>query len=101
LAGFVSLNGLRSLPVDAARRVNDSEAAVMFGPVESVANVTERRIPGPGGQIRLRIYRPASTGSLPILVYFHGGGWVVGSLDSHDGVARFLAKPRALPGGFG
>jgi acetyl esterase len=92
LAGFISVNGLRSLPVDAARRVNDSEAAVMFGPVESVANVTERRIPGPGGQIRLRIYRPALTGSLPILVYFHGGGWVVGSLDSHDGVARFLAN---------
>jgi acetyl esterase len=85
------MSSLTSLPVDVAREVNDREAAAMFGPVESVAHVSERGIPGPAGEIRTRIYRPDSEGELPVLVYFHGGGWVVGSLDSHDGVSRFLA----------
>jgi acetyl esterase len=80
------------MPLDAARRVNDEEAAVMFGPVESIRSVADRRLPRPGGEIRVRVYRPAEGGRLPVLVYFHGGGWVVGSLDSHDGVARFLAN---------
>src|SRR5438128_913683 len=42
--------------------------------------------------LRARIYRPVAREVLPVLLYFHGGGWVVGSLDSHDGVARFLAN---------
>ena len=85
------MSRLTSLPVDEAREVNDSEAGAMFGPVEPVAHLDDRGIPGPAGEIRIRIYRPDSDGGLPVLVYFHGGGWVVGSLDSHDGVARFLA----------
>jgi acetyl esterase len=85
------MSRLTSLPVDEAREVNDREAAAMFGPVESIAHIDERGIPGPAGEIRIRIYRPDSDGELPVLVYFHGGGWVVGSLDSHDGVSRFLA----------
>jgi acetyl esterase len=80
------------MPLEAARRVNDEEAAVMFGPVEPVARIDERAIAGPGGEIRLRIYSATSQERLPVLVYFHGGGWVVGSLDSHDGVARHLAR---------
>jgi acetyl esterase len=80
------------MPLEAARRVNDEEAAVMFGPVVPVGRVDERTIPGPGGEIRVRLYAPESRERLPVLVYFHGGGWVVGSLDSHDGVARHLAR---------
>ena len=85
------MSRLTSLPVDVAREVNDREAGAMFGPVEPVADVDERRIPGPAGEIRIRIYRTDSKVELPVLVYFHGGGWVVGSLDSHDGVSRHLA----------
>jgi acetyl esterase len=85
------MSGLTSLSVDVAREVNDREAGAMFGPVERVAHVIDRGIRGPGGDIKMRIYRPDSDARLPILIYFHGGGWVVGSLDSHDGVARFLA----------
>ena len=92
LAGFVSLEGLPDMPVDVAREVNDREARVMFGPVESVFAIEEREVEGPGGDIRVRIYRPDAEPDLPMLVYFHGGGWVVGSLDSHDGVARFLCR---------
>ncbi len=78
-----------------AREVNDREAAVMFGPVEDVDSIRDQSIPGPAGEIPIRIYRPAASGRLPLLLYFHGGGWVVGSLDSHDGVARFLANHAA------
>ncbi|MEQ7011008.1 alpha/beta hydrolase [Actinopolymorpha sp. B17G11] len=49
-------------------------------------------IPGPGGRLRVRIYQPARVnGPGPALVYFHGGGFVMGSIETHDAVCRFLA----------
>lgn len=48
--------------------------------------------PGPAGPLACRLYRPAIAPSLPALVYFHGGGWVVGSLDTHDRIMRLLAE---------
>jgi acetyl esterase len=86
------MTGLPGMPVDEAREVNDRDAPLMFGPVEDVFAVENRAIPGPGGDIAIRIYRPDGEAGRPILVYFHGGGWVVGSIESHDGVARFLCK---------
>jgi len=56
-----------------------------------VAQVEQRAIPGPGPDIPVRIYTPAGTGPFPILLWFHGGGWVVGDLDSADPTARHLA----------
>jgi len=53
--------------------------------------VEERLFPGPGGNIRLRLYWPhEQTAPVPAIVYFHGGGHVIGSLDTHDFVARNL-----------
>lgn len=46
---------------------------------------------GPGGDIPVRIYEPGPGANRPCLVYFHGGGWVIGDLDTHDGVCRKLA----------
>jgi acetyl esterase/lipase len=77
------------MAAEEARRINDREAPIMFGPVEPVFSVEEREI---ANGLRARIYRPVAREVLPVLMYFHGGGWVVGSLDSHDGVARFLAN---------
>jgi acetyl esterase/lipase len=58
---------------------------------EAVASVVERAIPGPGEPMTIRIYRPqAATSSA--LVYFHGGGWVIGSLAGADGACRALAN---------
>src|SRR5438046_659041 len=55
-----------------------------------VARIEERMIPGPGGPIRLRLYWPRGAGTVPAIVYYHGGGHVIGSLDTHDFVARNL-----------
>lgn len=55
-----------------------------------VAKVEDRTIPGPGPDIPVRIYTPVGPGPFPILAWFHGGGWVVGDLDSADATARYL-----------
>ena len=55
-----------------------------------VDRVEERLIPGPASDIRLRLYRPNGAAPLPAIVYYHGGGHVIGSLDTHDLVARNL-----------
>jgi acetyl esterase len=60
-----------------------------------VADVRALRADGPHGAIALRLYRPlgaAPDALLPVLVYFHGGGWVVGDLDTHDTLCRELAN---------
>jgi acetyl esterase len=62
-------------------------------PPEPVAHVEERRIPGPAGAIPVRVYRGADAPTpAPVVAYFHGGGWVIGSLDSHDNLCRTLAN---------
>lgn len=66
---------------------------------EEVRQVVERTIPGPGGEIPIRIYTPllASEVPQPCLVWYHGGGWVIGDLDTTDGVCRSLcARAAAL-----
>jgi acetyl esterase len=88
------------------------------GPRPPEVSVVDRSIPGPDGEIPVRIYRPASTSAgslLPGLAYAHGGGWVFGNLDSHDvlcaqfaleaGIAVFaidyrLAPEARFPGAF-
>ena len=50
----------------------------------------DRTIPGPGGDLAIRIYRPEGAGVTPVVVYFHGGGWVIGDIETHDGGCRSL-----------
>jgi acetyl esterase len=64
----------------------------MTGETEPIAHVENRTIPGPAGQIPIRVYRPAGDDLFPVLVFFHGGGWVIGDLDTHDGQCRSLAN---------
>lgn len=59
---------------------------------EEVGNVQERMIPGPAGPIPVRIYTPKGTGPFPVIVYFHGGGWVIADLDTYDSSARALTN---------
>lgn len=57
-----------------------------------MAEVVDRTLPGPGGPIPIRVYRPQSVQPLPVLVYFFGGGWVTGSLDTGDRACRRIAN---------
>lgn len=57
-----------------------------------IASAEDRSIPGPAGAIPIRIYTPEGQGPHPIVVYFHGGGWVIGSIETHDGACRQLCR---------
>jgi acetyl esterase len=82
---------LHTMSVPDARAMMESINALL-GQGEEVAHVEDREIPGPAGAIPTRLYRPEGTAPLPFLVYFHGGGWVLGGLGSHDVVCRSLAN---------
>jgi acetyl esterase len=79
------------LPPEEAR-INMLKARAVFsdGTVE-LPRVEDRTIPGPAGELPVRVYGPSREGPLPVLVYYHGGGWVLGDLDTHDDVCRRLA----------
>jgi acetyl esterase len=83
------------LPIVDARAMMDGFNA-LAGEPPAVASVEDRDIPGPGGPLRIRVYRPAGTrdddDDLPVTLYFHAGGFVMGSLDSHDTMCRKLAN---------
>lgn len=57
-----------------------------------VREVFDGVIPGPAGKIPVRYYRAIQAEACPLLVYFHGGGWVMGDLDTHDNLCRLLAR---------
>jgi acetyl esterase len=87
-----------ALPVEDARAL----VVPLRGPKEPVGRIENRTIPGPAGEIAVRIYHPLSaaapgTGAhshspLPVVVFFHGGGWVVGSIGSHDALCRRMCN---------
>jgi len=88
-----AIPALESLSVEDAR----AQLTPVPGPPEPVARVIDRTIPGPGGPIPVRCYwpndSPAPNG--PAVVFFHGGGWILGSLDSHDAFCRRLCVESA------
>ena len=83
-----------TLPVDVARAQYEARIALMAPPA-AVADVCEQTINGPGGPLRLRIFTPLGTGPFPLLVFFHGSGFVLCSLDTHDGMCRNLCAGAA------
>lgn len=60
--------------------------------VVPVASVEHVAIPGPAGDIGARVYRPETAGPAPTVVLFHGGGFVIGDLDTHDNMARTICR---------
>lgn len=76
------------LPRDAAVLRAAYEARMAALPRRPVHAVTDRAIPGPAGDIPVRVYRPGASTDAPIVVYFHGGGFVLCSIDTHDGLCR-------------
>ena len=90
---IASLGGppIQELGVTAARALLDNFAA-LGGPAAEVARVEDRTFAGPAGDVPVRIYRPTpEAGPQPVLLWFHGGGWVLGSIDGSDRTCRDLA----------
>ena len=84
-----------TLPPEAARQLYLGGRAFFSPDPPEVAETHSLVASGPHGPIPMRLYRPFGTGAadiLPALVYYHGGGWVIGDLDTHDVVCRQLAN---------
>ncbi|MDQ6770740.1 MAG: alpha/beta hydrolase [Gemmatimonadota bacterium] len=78
-------------PTDAVKALL-TKSGKSTAPDPAVSSV-DRTMPGPAGSLPIRIYTPKSaTGPLPVVVYFHGGGWVIANKDVYDGGARALSK---------
>lgn len=84
---------LTDLGVDDARALYVTTLAESGGEPVRMAQVQNSQIPGPAGQIPIRHYEPAGIDRqpAPTVIYYHGGGWVVGDLDSHDRICRQIA----------
>ena len=86
---------LDSLPPPEAREAYQAGRRVLQPDPAEVAAVRDLVIPGPAGAIPARLYRGIGTDAaarLPCLVYYHGGGWVIGDIESHDVICRRLAN---------
>lgn len=95
-AHLAQLAAMNAPPIDALTpeqvRVGfGMQLKMTAGPATPLPVVRDLSLPGPGGAIKARLYRPSADGVLPGLVFFHGGGWVIGDLDSHDDLCRDLA----------
>ena len=75
-----------------ARAADLASIRAAGGEPEPVYEVADVKVPGPAGELPLRLYRPAGERPLPALLYFFGGGWVLGTIDTADGVSRSLAN---------
>jgi len=73
------------------RSIFDAEVPDELPPVP-IHSSEDRTIPGPGGDLTIRILRPSDATDLPVVVYFHGGGWVLGTIDGHDRIGRAIAN---------
>jgi acetyl esterase len=74
---------LHTLTPEEARAAVAADAGAL-GPAEPVARIQDRPVPGPGGEIPVRIYTPQGQGPFGVFVYYHGGGWVLGDIATHD-----------------
>jgi acetyl esterase len=80
-------------PSSAIRKVLDANFAVLTANFRTAASVRELTVPSGDGSLPARLYEPEGLGAEPaLLVYFHGGGWTIGSLDSHQNLCRAIAS---------
>jgi acetyl esterase len=85
--------GLETMTPEEARADIRRSAELAAAIRTPVARVEPLEVPGASAPMAARLYVPAGDGAVrPLVVYLHGGGWVVGDLDTHDGVCRFLAR---------
>jgi acetyl esterase len=87
--------GYQTMTAPEARRAYKETRGPLQAAAPEIASSVDRSIAGPGGPLLLRLYRPLASRAdqaLPALVYFHGGGWTIGDLDTHDVICRLLAN---------
>jgi acetyl esterase len=93
LAGF---DGLAVDDDPAASRAQMHEMSVGFPGPQIHALVNDLSIPGPAGEIAARHYRPPSGAAAHLLVFYHGGGWTIGDLDTHDVLCRLTCRDAGI-----
>ncbi|OBI44528.1 alpha/beta hydrolase [Mycobacterium colombiense] len=98
------LSGLRAVGIDGlvvdddpqASRAQMRESTVGFPGPQIHVDVDELSLPGPAGDIPARHYRPAGGEAAPLLVFYHGGGWSIGDLDTHDALCRLTCRDAGI-----
>ncbi len=98
------LSGLRAVGIDglvvdddpAASRAQMHEMLLGFPGPQIHVTVDDISLPGPAGEIPARHYRPASGVAAPLLVFYHGGGWTIGDLDTHDALCRLTCRDAGI-----
>jgi acetyl esterase len=93
LAGMLAAPGppAHEIPIEEARINHRMETERLCGAGPAVADVRDLTVRGPAGDIPVRVYTPDGTGPLPIVVWLHGGGWAMGSIETYDAPVRALA----------
>src|SRR5262249_29324132 len=89
--------GLIEPTIAAGRDRYHHQTQAFRGPVTTVAAVRDVEVDGAGGRLRARHYVPPSPRGAPLMVYFHGGGFVIGDLDTHDEPCRLLCRHAGMP----
>ena len=101
LAGFLAQAAaqgnppLESLPPVVARQIYRDLAGALGSPPPPIGAVNDSTFSGPCGPLRLRLYSPEAVGPWPVLLYVHGGGFVIGDLETHDKVCRTYSPYRS------
>jgi acetyl esterase len=91
--------GIDGLVVDddpAASRALMREELLNFPGPQIHVEVDQLALPGPAGEIAARHYRPANGAAAPLLVFYHGGGWTIGDLDTHDALCRLTCRDAGI-----
>jgi len=87
----VQMPPVRQMPLEAIRQIVRDAATQTPPPNVTLRSVEDRAIPGPGGDLPVRIYTPEGTAPFPVVVFLHSGGFIMGDLDSEDSIARLIA----------
>ena len=94
---MMSASGAPAISAGTPQQARDGFRAMTVGlrnpaQLAQVGDITDRVVDGPGGSVPVRVYRPTTGGPHPTVVFFHGGGFVIGDLDTHDDHARLLCR---------
>jgi acetyl esterase len=88
----MKMPGIDTMPIDTARELGNAAVELGAKPAAPVTEVLDHTVPGPAGDIPVRVYVPGGAAPFPVVAYFHGGGFVLGDLDTHDRISRRLCR---------